>query len=101
MTFLAIIGFSAYSGDFLCALHFYVGMMLAYITLTFPELSPSFWPGKVVTEKLPIPLVILALLFASYTDNGNVGDTGWSRVLAEWGGSIFPSECIFFLVIFN
>jgi hypothetical protein len=94
MTFLALLAFSAYSGDFLCALHFYTGATFALITLTFRDTMPLSGTWKAVTGRLPIPLVILSLVFASYMDDGNDPEPTWSRFVAHVGDSVLPSQCI-------
>jgi len=94
MTFLALLAFSAYSGDFLCALHFYSGATFALITLTFRETVLPSGAWKVVTNRLPIPFVIVSLFFASYMDDGNGPEPTWSRFVAQVGEVVLPSQCI-------
>ena len=95
MTFIAFIAFSVYSGDFMCALHFYTGSILAYLTLTSAHLISPSRSWKELKLWLPIAVAILALFFGSYPDDGTEGEAAWSRFLSRWGESTFPSDCIF------
>ena len=105
--FLVMTAFFLYCGDFLCAVHFYCGALLAELSLTDFENS-TFSKSLLrrmtsrygmVQHILPLLMALVALFVGSFPECCH-DRAGWSRFLLRLGIFLFPSGCIIYFVCF-
>jgi hypothetical protein len=100
--FGVLLAYSIYCGDLLGESPFYIGALLADLSIV---LSSNKGPTAPVSQRRarwqkywPIGLAILALYLSSYPTN-NPQLAGWSRSLMSLGYAVLHPQCAFSLYI--
>lgn len=97
IAFLLLIGYSMYCSDLLAEIPFYLGTLLADLSLIIGKnnlsTSPSFSLGRfrAVKEYWPITLALFALFLAGYPSDSPDNAT-WTHILSLFADAYFPSS---------
>jgi hypothetical protein len=100
--FFVLLLYFLYSGDLMAEIPFYIGALLADLSLVLQSeslcTSPPSSKFKYVRKYWPICLAIFALYLSSYPTN-HAELAAWSRFMTRLGEQYFHPNCPYVLVV--